>query len=56
MNNLNLTNVLLKRSNYENEILNNTCLLTLQNKLQNIFVATIKITKNEFNKINIVKK
>ena len=43
-------NVLLKRSNYENDVLNNTCLSTLQNKLQNIIVATTKITKNKFNK------
>ena len=48
--NLNSTNASSKRSNYENDVLNDTCLSTLQNKLQNIIVATTKITKNEFSK------
>ena len=55
-NNLNSTNVLLKRLNYENDVLNNTCLSILQNKLQNIIVAIIKITKNEFNEKKISLK
>ena len=45
----------MKLLNYKNEIINDICLSTLQNKLQNIFVAITKITKNEFNKKKSLK-
>ena len=48
-NSLNPTDEPSRRPNYENEMINNTCLSTLQNKLQNITIAKIKRLNNDFN-------
>ena len=42
-----------KRFDYENESLNNTCLFTLQNKFQNITIAKIEFSNDDFNEKNI---
>ena len=42
-----------KRFDYENESLNNTCLFTLQNKFQNIAIARIEFSNDDFNEKNI---
>ena len=50
---MNSTNAFSKRFNYENEALNNTCLFTLQNKLQNIAIAKIESLNKNSNEKNI---
>ena len=43
MKNINFANNLLKRFNYESDMNNEICLLTLQNKLKNIIIAIINL-------------
>ena len=54
--NLNFANDFSRRFDYENVTLNNICLFTLQNKLQNVIIVVIQIINIDVNEMINEKK